>query len=94
MSNSGAKIVRGSTIPDNPKEEILQKYTKGAKHVTLVDENGDVQTFKLVGLEDDELKINSDDVIYTLGKVIKELKIMNIHLALITDSNIDREDVQ
>jgi len=40
-----------------------------------------------------EQRVNDDDAIGLLNQILKELKIMNIHLSLMTDEEIDKTEI-
>lgn len=40
-----------------------------------------------------ESRVSDDNVQQLLNKILEELKIMNIHLALITDTTISKEEI-
>jgi len=67
-------------------------YANGTLKAT--DVNGNTQNIGVVGPQQDELKtsdLNQQDI---LENIVKELKMMNLHLALMTDVDIDRETVE
>lgn len=67
-------------------------YANGAVKGTDVD--GDTQNIGVAGAAQDELKTSDLYQQDVLTNVVKELKIMNTHLALMTDVSVDREDVE
>ena len=40
-----------------------------------------------------QVDISDDDAIQLLTEILKELKIMNLHLSLMTDINIQKQDI-
>ena len=58
------------------------------------DVDGNTQNIGVVGAQQDELKISDLNQQDMLTNIIKELKIMNVHLELMTDTSIDREEVE
>lgn len=58
------------------------------------DVDGNTQNIGVVGAQQDELKTSDLYQQDMLTNVIKELKIMNVHLALMTDTSLDREEVE
>ena len=41
-----------------------------------------------------QTEVSDDDVISLLGQILKELKIMNLHLSLMTDNQINKTDIE
>lgn len=58
------------------------------------DVDGNTQNIGVVGAQQDELKISDLNQQDMLTNIIKELKIMNMHLALMTDISLNREEVE
>lgn len=58
------------------------------------DTEGNTQNIGVVGAQQDELKISDLNQQDMLTNIIKELKIMNMHLALMTDISLNREEVE
>ena len=67
-------------------------YANGVVRATDVD--GNTQSIGVVGAQQDELKMSDLNQQDMLTNIIKELKIMNTHLSLMTDVSIGREDVE
>ena len=67
-------------------------YASGVVRGT--DNDGDSQPVAVVGGDQDALKTSDMDQQDILTDLVKELKIMNMHLSLITDTSIHREDVE
>jgi hypothetical protein len=66
-------------------------YANG--RVIGTDIDGNAQFVSIIGAEQDTLKIGDDESRTLLAAIIKELKIMNLHLSLMTDNVIERTDV-
>ena len=58
------------------------------------DVDGNAQFVSVIGPEQDTLKAADDESRDLLYDVIKELKILNLHMAFITDNALGREDVE
>lgn len=58
------------------------------------DIDGNAQFVSVIGPEQDTLKAADDESRDLLYDVIKELKILNLHMAFITDNALGREDVE
>jgi len=58
------------------------------------DSNGNTQEISVQGPKLDELKVSDNESRDSLNNIIKELKILNIHLSILTDMNITRQDVE
>ena len=67
-------------------------YANG--RLTATDLDGNTQPISVIGAEQDTLKVADDESRDLLYSVIKELKILNLHMSFITDNVIDREDVE
>jgi hypothetical protein len=67
-------------------------YANG--RVIGTDIDGNAQFVSIIGVEQDTLKAADDESRTLLSAIIKELKITNLHLSLITDNVIKREDVE
>lgn len=57
------------------------------------DNDGNTQSLGVIGPEQDELKVADDINRELLYNIIKELKIMNYHMSLMTDSIISERDI-
>lgn len=66
-------------------------YANG--RVIGTDIDGDAQFVSIIGAAQDTLKAADDESRTLLAAIIKELKIMNLHLSLMTDNVIERTDV-
>lgn len=67
-------------------------YANG--RLTATDLHGNTQPISVIGAEQDTLKVADDESRDLLYNVIKELKILNLHMSIITDNTIDREEVE
>jgi hypothetical protein len=67
-------------------------YANG--RLTATDLDGNTQPIAVIGVEQDTLKAADDNSRDLLYNIIKELKILNLHMSIITDNTIDREDVE
>ena len=67
-------------------------YANG--RVIGTDIDGNAQFVSIIGAEQDTLKAADDESRTLLAAIIKELKITNLHLSLITDNVIERIDVE
>jgi hypothetical protein len=67
-------------------------YANG--RLTATDLDGNTQPISVIGAEQDTLKVADDESRDLLYNVIRELKILNLHMSVITDNNIRKEDVE
>ena len=67
-------------------------YANG--RVIGTDIDGNAQFVSIIGAEQDTLKAADDESRTLLAAIIKEIKITNLHLSLMTDNVIKREDVE
>lgn len=67
-------------------------YANGRLIATDLD--GNTQPISVIDVEQDTLKVGDDESRNLLSHVVKELKILNLHMSFITDNVIDREDVE
>lgn len=67
-------------------------YANG--RVIGTDLDGDAQFISVIGEEQDTLKVADDESRDSLNNIIKELKILNLHMSFITDNTIKRSDVE
>jgi hypothetical protein len=67
-------------------------YANG--RVIATDLQGDAQNIAVIGEEQDTLKVADDEARDLLYNVIKELKILNLHMSIVTDNDIRREEVE
>jgi hypothetical protein len=58
------------------------------------DTEGDTQPISVMGPQQDSLKIEDQEQYGLLNNILKELKIMNLHMTLITDNHIQSQDVE
>lgn len=58
------------------------------------DEDGNTWPISVVGAAQNELRTADEDQRDLLTSLLKEMKIMNIHLASITSMYIDREEIE
>jgi hypothetical protein len=58
------------------------------------DGDGDTQEITAQGPESDELKVSDNEARDYLHSIIKELRILNLHMSLMTDQHINRQDVE
>jgi len=64
------------------------------KSKTVVDSPSAIKERHEESLENDDTNVLAlDDTMGTLNAILKELKIMNIHLSLITDTEIKKYEV-
>jgi hypothetical protein len=61
--------------------------------VLATDTEGDTQSIGVVGVYQDELKTSDHEQENILLKILKELKKNNLHMSLLTDTNIKNSDV-
>jgi hypothetical protein len=59
-----------------------------------IDIEGDTQPISVMGPEQDSLKIEDQEQYGLLNNILKELKIMNLHLTSMTDNHIQSQDVE
>lgn len=57
------------------------------------DIDGNTQKISVVGADKDELRVADMDQRDLLESILKQLKIMNIHLSIMTDNQIDKKDI-
>ena len=62
--------------------------------VLATDTKGNVQSVGVVGAEQDEIKVNDHEQSNLLSKILKELKINNLYMSLLSDENIKSSDVE
>jgi len=55
---------------------------------------GDTQDITAHGPQSDELKVSDMESRDYLHSIIKELRILNLHMSQLTDLNISRQDVE
>jgi len=67
-------------------------YANG--RVTGTDGDGDAQDISVTGVEQDELKVADHEQENLLSKILKELKINNFHMAILTDTYIRNSDME
>ena len=67
-------------------------YANGKVKGTDVD--GNTSDITAQGPEDDELKVSDNQSRDYLHSIIKELRILNLHMSMITDQHIVRDDVE
>lgn len=67
-------------------------YTNGK--VIATDTEGNTQSIGVIGTEQDELKVADHEQENLLSKILKELKINNFHMSLLTDINIENSDIE
>ncbi len=58
------------------------------------DDDGNTQPISVVGPSQNELRVSDLEGRDYLQEIVKELKIMNIHLSMVTDVSIDREELE
>ena len=58
------------------------------------DNSGNTQSISVIDAEQDTLKVGDLNALQYLNKILKELKIMNLHLFNITDIQIEHGDVE
>jgi len=64
--------------------------------VIATDTEGNTQPIGVVGVEQNEIKVSDHEQENYLSKILKQLKINNFHMAILTDTfikNSDMEDV-
>lgn len=57
------------------------------------DSDGNTQSIKVIGAEQDTLKVGDLETSTYLYNILKELKILNLHMATITDNFIENRDI-
>jgi len=67
-------------------------YANG--RLTAIDVEGNTQDIGVVGPEQDTLKVSDDESKDLLYAIIKELKMLNLHMASITDLIITSSEVE
>ena len=67
-------------------------YANG--RVIATDIDGNTQPVGVIGAEQDTLKVADDEVRTLLYTMIKEFKILNMHMTDMTDNVIEKEDVE
>jgi len=67
-------------------------YANG--RVIGTDIDGNAQDISVVGVEQDELKVSDHEQENLLSKILKQLKINNFHMSLLTDTYIENSDVE
>jgi len=67
-------------------------YANG--RVIGTDIDGNTQDISVVGVEQDELKVSDHEQENLLSKILKQLKINNFHMSLLTDTYIENSDVE
>ena len=77
-------------------DEKIEVNTDGSINIVLkvVDEEGNNVPIGVVGAAQNELRVGDEDTRDLLTSLIEEMKIMNTHLSLITDTSIDREETE
>lgn len=58
-----------------------------------VDVDGNTEKIGAIGAAADELRVNDMDQTDYLDEILKQLKIMNIHLSQMTDMQIDKQEL-
>jgi len=59
-----------------------------------VDVDGNTHAVSIIGSELDTLKVGDLSSSTYLGKILKQLKIMNIHMSSLTDMVIENSDIE
>lgn len=90
MANSGKDIIRYAT-PDIADEKVIQGYTDGAKHVTLIDSEGNSQVFTILG---DSLLMRDTQAVDLLKSISIDLKINNAYLKSIVGEKLTEHDIE
>ena len=67
-------------------------YANGKVKGTDID--GDTQDVGVIGTEQNELKIADHEQENLLSKILKELKINNFHMSILTDTFIKNSDME
>jgi hypothetical protein len=62
--------------------------------VIATDTEGNTQDIGVTGAEQDELKVADHEQENLLSKILKELKINNFHMSMLTDTYIRNSDVE
>lgn len=70
---------------DNPAPVTLQDETVGVSSSSTTEE--------LFVAFSESAKAQQEDIIRQLDNIVEQLKIMNIHLSVISDIHIDKEDL-
>lgn len=62
--------------------------------VIATDTEGNTQDIGITGTEQDELKVADHDQENLLSKILRELKINNFHMSLLTDNYVKNSDME
>lgn len=57
------------------------------------DPDGNTQSVGVLDAEQNSLRVGDDESRTLLNAILKELKILNLHMAFVTDNFIEKEDV-
>lgn len=57
------------------------------------DSDGNTKSISVIDAEQDTLKVGDDEQREYLTKILKELKILNLQMSLITDNFIEHKDI-
>ena len=57
------------------------------------DQNGDTQDITAQGIRSDELKISDFESRDYLETIVDQLKILNFHMMLLTETSVEEEDI-
>ena len=66
-------------------------YSNGK--VIATDTEGNTQNIGVVGAEQNEIKVADHEQENLLSKILKELKINNFHMSILTDTDIKNSDI-
>lgn len=58
------------------------------------DENGDTQPVSVTGPDKDELKVSDPENTDLLVSVVRELKLLNLQMMIMTDMDLSKQDVE
>lgn len=61
--------------------------------IAAISPSGEVEGIKSLGPDGGELSVGSVEMEDLLGSILLEMRIMNFHLSMITDTNITYSDV-
>jgi hypothetical protein len=69
-------------------------YAAGSGKLKATDTNGNTKDIGVVGEYQDTIKVSDVETSQYLYEVLKQLKIMNIHLSNMTDMDIEKADIE
>lgn len=78
----------------NPFPNPLPITNESGENLDVEIKDSDGNPVDHVGINSDTLKVSDGDLFCLMTEVLKELKIMNIHLSIMTDVCVDQEEVE